>query len=79
MPSRTPELENNIRGVQRRCWLPAPPQPEGPSRTGEACAAQPTLKQGSWLILSPFLPELEGAGEEMVMLLAGWDSPVESE
>lgn len=30
-------------------------------------------------MLSPFLPELEGAGEEMVMLLAGWDSPVESE
>lgn len=29
-------------------------------------------------MLSPFLPELEGVGEEMV-LLAGWDSPVESE
>lgn len=43
----------------------------------EASAAQPTCKQGSWLILSLFLPELEGAGKEMAVLLTAWDSHLE--
>lgn len=71
---RPPELENNVRRARWHCWLPGSLQPEGLSRTQEVCVAQLTSKLRSLLILSPFLPELRGVGEEMVTWLAGWGS-----
>lgn len=49
-------------------FLPSP-QSEGPSRPQETCIAQLTSKQGSWLIVSLFPPELEEVGEGTVTFL----------
>lgn len=60
---------NNVREGQGPRWLPASPQPEGSSRPQETCAAQLTSKQGGWLIVSLFPPELEEVGEGTVTFL----------